>query len=105
MRVVELTIAGLLIVAGLRSLWAWSRRGFEGTDVIDHLLYALFVTGRIALWFVIAGFFLIPAAIDAQGQPALDELARYRWYFIVPLLLAAVQLVAGYILDRRSPDR
>jgi hypothetical protein len=104
MRVVELTIAGLLIVAGLRSLWAWSRRRFEGTDVIDHLLYALYLTGRIGLWFAVAGFFLISASIDAQGQPALDELERFRWYVMVPLVLAVLQLVSGYVLGRRSPD-
>lgn len=104
MRVLELIIAGLLILAGLRSLWAWSRRRFEGTDVIDHLLYALYLTGRIGLWFAIAGFFLISASIDARGQPALDELAPYRWYLMVPLLLAALQLVAGYALGRRSSD-
>jgi hypothetical protein len=103
-RVVELIIAGMLILAGLRSLWAWSRRRFEGTDVIDHLLYALYLTGRIGLWFAVAGFFLISASIDARGQPALDELAPYRWYLMVPLLLAVLQLVAGYVLGRRSPD-
>jgi hypothetical protein len=104
MRVVELTIAGLLIVAGLRSLWAWSRRRFEGTDVIDHLLYALYLTGRIGLWFAVAGFFLISASIDAHGQAALDELERFRWYVMVPLVLAVLQLVSGYALGRRSPD-
>lgn len=104
MRVIELVIAGLFVLAGLRSLRAWSRRRFDGTDVIDHLLYALYLTGRIGLWFAVAGFFLISASIDTRGQPALDELAPYRWYFTVPLLLAAVQLVAGYVLWRRSPD-
>jgi hypothetical protein len=104
MRVVELTIAGLLILAGLRSLWAWSRRRFEGTDVIDHLLYAFYLTGRIGLWFAVAGFFLISASIDVHGQAALDELERFRWYVMVPLVLAVLQLVSGYVLGRRSSD-
>ena len=104
MRTVELVIAGLFIMGGLRSLRAWSRRRFEGADVVDHLLYALYLTGRIGLWFAIAGFFLISASIDARGRPALDELTPYRWYLMVPLLLAALQLVAGYVLGRRSPD-
>lgn len=105
MRVIELIVAGVLILAGLRSLRAWSRRRFEGTDVVDHLLYALYVTGRTGLWFAVAGFFLISASIDVQGRAAIDEFAQYRWYFMVPVLLAAVQLVAGYVLGRRSPDR
>jgi hypothetical protein len=33
----------------------------------------------------------------------MDELARFRWYVLVPLVLAAMQLVAGYALGRRSP--
>ena len=44
MRIVELTIAGLLVLGGLRAVWYWSRRPFEGTDVTDHLLYALYLT-------------------------------------------------------------
>jgi len=102
-RVFEVGIAGLLGLAGLRSLWTWSRRGFEGADVVDHLLYALFVTGRVGLWFSLAGFFLISASIDVRGRAALDELEAFRWYLIVPLVLASVQLLAGWFLGRREP--
>lgn len=104
MRIVELVIAALFILAGLRSLWAWSRRSFEGADVVDHLLYALYLTGRIGLWFSIAGVFLISASLDVEGRAFLDEVARYRWYVMVPLLLSVLQFAAGYTLGRRSPD-
>ena len=104
MRVLEVTFAGLLALAGLRSLWRWSRGAFEGTDVVDHLLYALFVTGRVGLWFSLAGFFLISASVDARGRAAIDEFEPYRWYLIVPLVLAGVQLAAGWFLGRREPD-
>jgi hypothetical protein len=103
-RVVELAIGGLLVLAGLRSLWIWSRRRFEGVDVVDHLLYALYLTGRVGLWFAIAGLFFIYASVDARGQPAMDELRSYRWYFLVPLVLAGMQLVAGWFLGRREPQ-
>lgn len=103
MRVVEIAIAALLTLAGLRSLWAWSRRRFEGVDVVDHLLYALYLTGRIGLWFALAGFFAIYASVDARGAPGLDELRPYRWYLLVPLVLAGLQLVAGWFLGRREP--
>ena len=103
MRIVELGIAGLLGLAGLRSLWTWSRRGFEGTDVVDHLLYALFVTGRAGLWLSLGGVFLISASIDVRGRAALDELERFRWYLIVPLVLVSMQFVAGWFLGRREP--
>ena len=103
MKAVELTIAALLLLAGLRSAWTWARRPFEGVDVVDHLLYAAYLTGRVGLWFSLAGFFLISASVETSGQPALDELQPYRWYLIVPMALAALQLVAGWYLGRREP--
>jgi hypothetical protein len=102
-KAVEIAIAVLLTLGALRSLWFWSRRPFEGADVVDHLLYALFVTGRVGLWFAFAGFFLIYASVDTAGIPGLDELQPYRWYVLVPLLLGALQLVAGWFLGHREP--
>lgn len=104
MRVVELAIAGVFILGGVRAIWVWSRRPFEGADMVDHLLYALYLTGRIGLWFAFAGFFLLYASIDVQGRAALDELTRYRWYLLVPLILGVMQLVGGWFLGRRSPS-
>lgn len=104
MRVVELVIAGVFILGGIRAIWVWSRRRFEGADMADHLLYALYLTGRIGLWFAFAGFFLLYASIDVQGRAALDELTRYRWYLLVPLILGVMQLVGGWFLGRRSPS-
>lgn len=103
MRVVELVLAGLFLLLGVRSAWKWTRRPFEGTDVTDHALYALYVTGRAGLWFALAGYFLIAASIAVRGRAAMDELGRYRWYFVVPLALAGLQLIAGWFLGRRSP--
>jgi hypothetical protein len=102
-RVFEIVMVCLLTFAGLRSLWVWSRRGFEGTDLVDHLLFALYVTGRAGLWFSLAGFFALSASLNAQGRAAVDVLAPYRWYWMVPLLLATMQFVAGWFLGRRVP--
>jgi uncharacterized membrane protein len=101
-RAVELVVAVLCTVGGIRSLWVWSRCRFEGTDATDHVLYALFVTGRVGLWFAFAGLFVIYASSDAQGRAAVDELAEFRWYVLVPLVLAATQFLAGYFLGRRK---
>ena len=103
MKVLELVIAIAFTLGGLRSVWYWSRRHFEGTDVVDHLLYALYLTGRIGLWFAFAGFFFIYASVDVQGRAALDELEAYRWYLLVPLILGVMQLIGGWFLGRRSP--
>jgi hypothetical protein len=102
-RVVELVVAGLFVLGGLHAVWYWGRRPFEGTDVADHLLYALYLTGRIGLWFAFAGLFLIYASIEVQGRAALDDLEEFRWYLLVPLVLAAMQLLGGWFLGRRSP--
>ncbi len=104
MRAVELGLAGLFLFGGLRSLWVWARRPFDGTDVTDHVLYALFVTGRVGLWFAFAGLFALYAWSDATGRAAIDELSELRWYFVVPLVLAATQFGASYFLGRRQPD-
>ncbi|MGZ5353767.1 MAG: hypothetical protein ACXWDS_02585 [Actinomycetota bacterium] len=105
MRAVELTVAALFLLAGLRSLSVWSRRPFEGTDVVDHLLYAAFLTGRVGLWLSFAGLFAISASVDARGVAALDELEPFRWFLIVPLVLAALQFLAGWFLGHREPTR
>lgn len=103
MRVVEVAITALFLLGGIRSLVKWSRLRFEGADVTDHALYALYLTGRVGLWFAFAGFFAIYASVDARGRPALDELEQYRWYLIVPLVLAGFQLLGGWFLGRRAP--
>jgi hypothetical protein len=102
-KVLEVALAALFATGGIRSLWRWSRRPFEGADARDHALFALYLTGRAGLWFSIAGLFLLSASIDAAGQPFVDEFRRYQWYLIVPLALGAVQLLAGYFLGRRGP--
>lgn len=104
MRAIELGLTGLFVLGGLHSLWVWARRPFEGTDVTDHVLYALFVTGRVGLWFAFAGVFALYAWSDAAGRAAIDELGELRWYFVVPLVLAATQFGASYFLGRRQPD-
>ena len=103
MRVFEIAIAVLLALVGVRSLVKWSGRRFEAVDVTDHALWALFVTGRAGLWFAFAGFFVIYSTVETPGRPGLDELEQYRWYLIVPLVLATFQFVGGWFLGRRTP--
>ena len=104
MKIFELTLAIVFAAGGIRSIWVWSRRRFAGRDVTDHLLYALFVTGRVGMWFAIALLFAIYASIDVRGRAALDELVQYRWLLIVLLLLGVAQVIGGYFLSRRGDD-
>lgn len=100
MRGVEWALAGLLALFGVRSLVYWVRRPLDARSLRDHLLYAVFITGRVGVWFAIAGIFVISALIGGAGKPFLDEFAEVRWYIFVPLGLAAMQLLAGVALGR-----
>lgn len=103
MSVVELVIAGAFVMMGIRSLWRWSRRPLQDGTVVDHLLYALFATGRVGLWFAFGGIFVLYAITSVDGRPT-SEFDRFRWALLIPVVLAGVQLLAGYALGRRSSE-
>lgn len=97
MTVVELVMAGILAVAGVRSLWTWIGRTFSAASAMEHIAYALHITGRVGLWFAFAGFF--------AGYALVDEPQRFGWYVLVPVALAGVQLLTGLFLSRSSASR
>jgi hypothetical protein len=105
MSIVELVVAGILAGLGVRSLVYWVRRPFASRDVSDHLLFALYLTGRVGLWFAAAGAFLLFASVKTRGRAFADDAGEYRWYLGVFLALAAMQLVAGWFLGHRGRDR
>jgi hypothetical protein len=98
MRVLEIGLAVLCVLGGVRSMWVWSRRPFESRDPVDHALYAVFVTGRVGLWLSVAGWFVLYAYLVESG----GSIADYRWYLAVPLVLAGVQFLASFFLGRRG---
>ncbi len=100
----ELLIAAAFLYGGARSFRKWSRAPLEGTSAADHAWFALFVVGRVGLWLAFAGLFLIYASIGATGRPFVDEARRFNWYLVVLVGLAALQVVSGFVLGRRSPD-
>jgi hypothetical protein len=104
MNVPESVVAAVLAALGVRSLVHWARRPFEGADRTDHVLYALYLTGRVGLWFAFAGLFAIFATITTRGQAFVDDVAAFRWYVLVIGALGAMQLVAGWFLGHRRPD-
>jgi hypothetical protein len=104
-KAIEIALIAVFGALGVRSLAHWIRRPFESRDVRDHLLFAMFVTGRVGLWLALAGLFLLYASTGTQGRAFTDDVRRYDWYVMVFVVLAAVQLVAGYFLGRRRPAR
>ena len=99
--VVELVVAAVLAALGLRSLIRWLRIGFRPASAGEAVLYALHATARVAMWFAFAGFF--------AGYALVDEPQTFRVYIMVPLGLAAIQLLTALALGsprgRRGPDR
>lgn len=97
---------GLMVVVfvalALRSGWYWLRRPFESRAIADHVLYAIFVTGRVGLWLSVAGAFAIFLSLDTQGRAFADDANDFRWYVLVPGFLALLQLVGGVLLGRRG---
>ena len=103
MTVFEVTVAGLFALLGVRSLVYWAKRPLDSRSVRDHLVYALWLTGRVGLWFAVAGIFAISASIGAEDDVGfITQWDRYRWFILVPLGLAAIQVIAAQLL-RRSP--
>ena len=107
MRWIEALIAVVLALAGLRSLVYWLRKPFVGRDAVDHFLFALFVLGRVGVWWSLSGLFAIYAVVSGQlrGVAFNDEIkARFWWYPMVIIFLAALQMVCGLFLARRRVD-
>jgi hypothetical protein len=102
-RVLEISLAVIFVLVGARSLWRWVRRPFESADPVDHALYAAFVTGRVGLWWSLAGLFALSASIEQRGRAAFEELGRYRPWFLVPLAFTALQVLASWFLGHRGP--
>jgi hypothetical protein len=69
------------------------------------VLYALFVTGRAGMWFVLATAFTLYALTDTRGRAFTDDAAEYRWLYLVFLALGALQFVTAYFLGRRAGRR
>jgi hypothetical protein len=109
MRGAELAVAVVLGALALRSAVHWGRRPFEGTDVADHLLYALFVVCRVGLWVVLATWFALLALVEEpttagyaeERQFVEAQRARQVWLAALFVVLGGVQFAATWFLGRR----
>ena len=102
MNVVELVVATVFGLLGIRSIVHWLRRPVDLDARRDHLLFALFVASRAGVWFALMGLFLLFASVETQGRAFTDDANEYRWYVLVPGLLAFLQLLAAVLLGRRG---
>jgi hypothetical protein len=92
MRVVEIVIAILAAASGARSLVRWLGRPFQPATPGERLLYALHLTCRVGFWFALSVFFATYGIVD--------EPQRLRWFVVIPIALAGVQMLTGLRLGR-----
>jgi hypothetical protein len=83
----ELVIGGIFSLFALRSLSKWWSTEFEAVSPSEQVLYSLHATARVGMWVAFAGFFFGYALVDDPGS--------LRWYILVPLGLAAIQLLTA----------
>ena len=95
--VAEFVIAAILGLLGVRSLVYWLKREFPATSFAEHVLYALHVTARVGTWFALSLGFV--------GYAVVAEPQRWRWFIVVILLLAAVQLLTAASLGLGAASR
>lgn len=103
MKIVEFIVAGIFAAAGLRSFVHWVRRPFDSSDVADHLLYAVYLTGRIGTWFAFAGISALYGAAESEDRTLTAGASQFRWFAVLFGVLIAMQLIGGQFLGRRSP--
>ncbi len=99
---VELALALVFAALGVRSAIYWIRHPVRTTDVIDELLFAAFVTGRVGTWLLAAGMFVLFGMIHTVGRAYTDDASQFTWLVIVFLLLGAMQLLAAWFLGARD---
>jgi hypothetical protein len=99
-RIFELCVAAAFGVFGIRSFVHWIRRPLDSRSVRDQTLWAVYLTGRVGLWFAIGGIFLISALTPGEREVYRRQFAQFRWYFLVPIGMAVLQFVAAFLLGR-----
>ena len=96
----EVAIAVVFGLLGVRSLVYWLRRPMDSSVRRDHLLYALFVASRAGLWFALTGLFLLFAGVKTEGRAFIEDAEGFSWYYLVLAVPAALQFVSGFLLGR-----
>jgi hypothetical protein len=94
-KVAEIVAGCLMTAAGVFSLIKWLRRPYVPGSASEHALYLLHLTARIGVWFAFAALFF--------GYAFVDDTEAFRWFILVPIALAGVQLLTAVALAR-SPD-
>jgi hypothetical protein len=92
----EYVLAAVLTLFGLRSLRYWIRHPYSAESPGEQVLFVIHATARVGIWFTLAGFFVGYALVE------VDDPQVFRWYLMVPIALAALQLLTSFYLSRSA---
>ncbi len=90
--IAALVIAAILALFGIWSLVRWLRTPFDAESAGERTLFAVHAAARVGIWFAFAGLF--------AGFALVDDAASLRGFVLIPLFLAAIQLLAALALRR-----
>jgi len=105
MATIGYVLAGLCLLGALRSGHHWLTHGLAHPDGRDIIWWSVFVTSRVGLWLSGAAVFVIAAASASNGSTLSQELAPYRWFVMIPIVLGAMQVLAAFFLARGAGDQ
>jgi hypothetical protein len=91
-RVIGLIVAAGLAAMGIRSAMKWLRVDVPLHSAGERVLFVVNITSRIGLWFAFAGFFV--------GWALVENPDEFGAYVLIPIALAAIQLLTGVLLSR-----
>jgi len=100
----ELAVAGVFALLGIRSIVHWLRQPMELDDRRELVLFALFVVSRAGLWFGLMGLFLLFASVRTQGRAFIEDAVGFNWYAVILFVLIALHFVVAYFLRQRPPS-
>jgi hypothetical protein len=90
--ILELALAGLFLLFGLVSGINSLQDAQPIEDGKVRVLIALHDAAKAGFWLSLGGFFL--------GFALIDEPQGFRWYVMVPILMAALRLATAALLSR-----
>lgn len=93
-------LAALMLLGAARSGYYWLSRGLPEQSGTEFLWWALFVTSRVGLWLCAGTVCVIAALAPAPGKSFAGELSANRWFILVPLVLAILQILSAFFLSR-----
>ena len=91
--ILEIGLASIFALLGIRSAIVSLRQTGPDDSPVTRLLVAVHSSAGAAVWFSIAGYFVLAAVTD--------DLYRFRWLGVVAIAMAGLRMIAAARLAMR----